>query len=390
MNTPPRIYLLSNGFQPEYEIGFANGMQALWPEVVLVASDNTLRNRALPGLQVQNWRGSQQEGRSAWAKACNLLAYWRRVASAMRQDRDAIFHFNGLLAFRHPLLNLLEALSIRLLCRHWWMSVHNIVPHDRDTPLRRLVNRMIYALPDRLVVHTPRMQAELTRDWGVHSERVVCVRHGVDRPIEADAAEVARAQTRLGIQTQGRPLLLCFGNIAPYKGADLMLQALPLAHCHDKIAVLILGRMRDQAFFQQLQALAADLPAKALVQVIDAYVADDDVPGVMGGASAMVLPYRHIDQSGVLFTARAAGLPVISTPVGSMAEELIEGVDQLAPGSTPAGLAGALDEWFQRRVQQSDINQSTRLRHIEGLLWKQTLLPYRDAVHHYLKLDAKP
>lgn len=391
MNTLPRIYLLSNGFQPEYEIAFANGLQALWPDVVLVASDNTLRSRAVPGLQVQNWRGSQHEGRSAWTKARNLLAYWRRVAGAMRQDRGAIFHFNGLFAFRHPLLNLVEALAIRLLCRHWWMSVHNIVPHDRDTPLRRRVNRLIYRLPDRLVVHTPRMQAELARDWGVRPERVVCVRHGIDRPIEADAAEVARVQARLGIEAQGRPLLLCFGNIAPYKGADLMLQALPLARCHDQVAVLILGRMRDQAFFQQLQALANGQPPAARVQVIDAYVADEDVPGVLGGASAMVLPYRHIDQSGVLFTARAAGLPVISTPVGSMAEELIEGLDQLAPDITPAGLASALDAWFQRQTaaQADDTPPPTRARLIEGLLWQHTLLPYRDAAHHYLRRDAQ-
>lgn len=382
-----RVYLLSNGFQAEYEIAFANGLYAVWKNVVLVASDNTLVDRAISGLSIVNWRGSQKEGRSASAKAANLMAYWGRVARAMWLERDAVFHFNGLFAFRHPVANLVEALAIRMLSRHWWYSVHNIVPHDRDTPLRRRVNRLIYRMPNHLVVHTPRMKDELACHWGIDPARIVCIRHGIDRPLEADAAMVEKVKRVYGLQPQGRPVLLCFGNIAPYKGADLMLEALPLARCRGQVAVVVLGRQRDRPFFDRLMAFVKAMPADVSVQVIDAYVADDDVAGVLGLASAMVLPYRHIDQSGVLFTARAARLPVIATPVGSMGDELIEGIDHLAADCTALALAQAMDEWFDKQADSKNHGASSACTRnaypIEDLMWRHTLSSYRDALLKY-------
>ena len=383
-----RIYLLSNGFQPEYEIAFANGLFALWPDLVLVSSDNTLTDRALPGLKTENWRGSQKEGRTRFDKVRNLLSYWRQVAGAMRRDRSAIFHFNGLFAFRHPLANLIEALAIRLLCVNWWLTVHNIVPHDRDTPLRRFVNRLIYRLPDHLMVHAPRMRDELSQGWGVDRRRIFCIRHGIDKAIVADAAQVSNVRQIYDIDSMGRPIVLCFGNIAPYKGADLMLDAITLARCRDKVAVLILGRSRDASFTARLHAMCSRLPAEVRAQVIDAYVADEHVAGALCGAAAMALPYRHIDQSGVLFTARAVGLPVISTPVGSMAEELDPQVDVLADACTPKALAAALDRWWAMHQGAPRVHQEGRpVPSIEELLWCRTLLPYREVANQYPSLE---
>ncbi len=43
------------------------------------------------------------------------------------------------------------------------------------------------------------------------------------------------------------------------------------------------------------------------------------------GADVMVLPYKDIFQSGVLFLAYSFGLPVVATDVGSFREEIVEG-----------------------------------------------------------------
>ena len=69
-----------------------------------------------------------------------------------------------------------------------------------------------------------------------------------------------------------------------------------------------------------------------------AYIPFSDVARYFAAADALVLPYRHVSQSGVLFLALAMGLPVVATRVGALAEVLRDGDSALLvePGSAPA------------------------------------------------------
>jgi len=55
------------------------------------------------------------------------------------------------------------------------------------------------------------------------------------------------------------------------------------------------------------------------------YVPDEEVELYFKSADVLVLPYRHIFQSGVMFLSYSFGLPVIATDVGSLREEIVEG-----------------------------------------------------------------
>jgi glycosyltransferase involved in cell wall biosynthesis len=55
-----------------------------------------------------------------------------------------------------------------------------------------------------------------------------------------------------------------------------------------------------------------------------------------------VLPYREIDQSGVLFTALAFGVPLLLSAVGGFPELAAEGAAALVPPGDAAALAGEL------------------------------------------------
>jgi D-inositol-3-phosphate glycosyltransferase len=57
----------------------------------------------------------------------------------------------------------------------------------------------------------------------------------------------------------------------------------------------------------------------------DGFIPDSEIEVYCKAADAMVLPYRHIYQSGVLFMAQSFGLPVLASDVGSFREEIIEG-----------------------------------------------------------------
>ena len=79
------------------------------------------------------------------------------------------------------------------------------------------------------------------------------------------------------------------------------------------------------------------------------------------GADVLVLPYKEIFQSGVLFLAYSFGLPVVATDVGSFREEIVEGsTGFLCQPGDPAELAKAIETYFA-----SDLFKNLKVRRQE-------------------------
>jgi len=78
------------------------------------------------------------------------------------------------------------------------------------------------------------------------------------------------------------------------------------------------------------------------------YIPDGDVEIYFKAADLLVLPYKYIFQSGVLFLAYHFGLPVIATDVGSLKEFVVEGKAGFIcrPGD-PEDLAEKIDTYFK-------------------------------------------
>jgi glycosyltransferase involved in cell wall biosynthesis len=67
------------------------------------------------------------------------------------------------------------------------------------------------------------------------------------------------------------------------------------------------------------------------------FVSGGELAGAFRAADLVVLPYREIDQSGVLFTALAFGKPILATRVGGFPE--VSAAELVPPGD-----AGAMAE----------------------------------------------
>ncbi|MCO5978882.1 glycosyltransferase family 4 protein [Ideonella sp. NS12-5] len=372
------MVLLSHGFQAEYEVAFANGLAQRGVPVTVVGADGTLVERLEPGVEFLNLRGSQHAGRRAWEKLLNVGRYWFAYLRLARQRPDAVFHFNGLFTLRKGLGVWVEAWLAHRFIPHWWLSVHNLLPHDADTPLHRWIFSWVYRWPHRLVVHTEAMKAALHAEFGVAPERILVIEHGIDQfhpPAPGDREALCR---QLGLPSDGALLLLMFGHLSPYKGADVLLQSVVRAGLPAGVRLLLVGRIGSADYRDCLQAACAAMGEAAnRVHLIDRFVPDADVPLLLRGSAAMVLPYRHIDQSGALFAARSAGLPVLATDVGSFAQYLEPGRDVLVPACTEDDLARGL----QALVRQLD--PEDRLHAVQTAqrwAWRATLAPYEQAL----------
>jgi glycosyltransferase involved in cell wall biosynthesis len=197
-----------------------------------------------------------------------------------------------------------------------------------------------YALFDRLIVHTEQGRARL-RARGVPAGRIARVPHGLLAAVPHDLPPDPM---------RGEITFLMFGEIKPYKGVDLLIEAfarLPPA-LRDQGRLRVVGRARMD--IAPLRALAEARGVAARFQVEPRFVPTAEIPALFGPGTIAAFPYREIEASGVLSYAIAQGRPVLASRIGGFAEDLGDGVHGLLvpPGDVDA-LAGAMARLLRER-----------------------------------------
>jgi len=94
-----------------------------------------------------------------------------------------------------------------------------------------------------------------------------------------------------------------------------------------------------------------------------------------------VLPYREIEQSGVLFTALAFGKPVLLSDVGGFAEVAAAGLARAVPVGDPAALRAALEQLLGDPGARAALSERARAASAGDYGWahiaERTLALYR-------------
>jgi glycosyltransferase involved in cell wall biosynthesis len=344
----PDVILLSHGFASEYEIAFANGLARNGVDVLLIGSDNTLTDRAVPGVKVVNLRGPQSPSRPTAAKVYNMLRYMVAYLTFLARKRGHPVHVTGMFStFKTP-VTLAEAWLTRLVVGPYVLTVHNLLPHDEHTAFNQLAYRWIYRAPRILMVHTDRMARELQRNFGVAPSRILVVEHGFDHPIAHDPVARTVWRQRNGI-AEDAGVVLFFGQIAPYKGLNLLLQAFARVGADRMRHLVIAGKCIDSRLQKELENAIRNHPHAARIHWLDEFVPHGEVPSLIHAADCLAMPYRYIDQSGVLLLALSSGLPIVATDVGSIREYVSPGIGEVVPVGDVDAFASALDRVVSRR-----------------------------------------
>ena len=165
--------------------------------------------------------------------------------------------------------------------------------------------------------------------------------------------EAARARLGLARDTVA---VLCFGLIRPYKGVDVLLEAVARLPVGVPIVLLLAGEpWGELAARLRARVARADLAGRVLARL--EWVPEAEVPTWFAAADAAVLPYRNATGSAVAAQALGWGLPLVGSAVGGIAEVVEEGVNGLlVPPEDPEALAGALariaDENLRARLAE--------------------------------------
>jgi glycosyltransferase involved in cell wall biosynthesis len=220
----------------------------------------------------------------------------------------------------------------KLLGKKIAFTAHNVDDRARDgkaTTARNGVSlNFLYRVVDHIFVHTPEMKAELLQRFGVSDAKVEVVPFGINDviPVARLSRSEARQRLRLGADEK---VLLFFGNIAPYKGVEDLLQAMATLVREDKRFRLILaGRVKDrtcEAYWAELERLIQSLGLGACIRQEIRYVPDEEAGLFFRAADVSVLPYRRVYQSGVVALSYAQGVPVVASDAGSLKSDVVEG-----------------------------------------------------------------
>lgn len=338
-----RVVLVSHGFQANYERGFCNGLAQAGAHATLISSDRTDRSGLDPRVRCVNLRGSQEESRPRRAKALNLFRYHFSLLLYSLLHRPDVLHVIGLI---HPpwLCGVIEGLWFRLTCRSYVLTVHDLLPHDRHTWSNKLLFGWSFKLAHRLVVHTDRMKEALIHRHRISAQRIVVMEHGIE-PLQGLAPAPSLVEQNATLH------LLVFGKIMHYKGLDLLLEA--LRDIDLPFVLTVAGASADAALTAQLHQQIAQHPARSSITWANQFIPEEDIGRLFQTADALVLPYRHIDQSGVLFQALRWGLPVIATRVGAFEHYVTQEVGEVCRPEDALDLRRAIQRFAARRQQLS-------------------------------------
>jgi glycosyltransferase involved in cell wall biosynthesis len=245
-----------------------------------------------------------------------MLAYRRAAAAA------DVVHFQWLTV---------QPVDVHLLPRGRpvVLTAHDVLPRE---PRRgqRAAQRRLYERVDAVVVHSEHGRRRLVETLGIAPSKVSVIAHGAFEHLTRVAGERPLPD---GLAAVARPVVLCFGLIRPYKGIDVLLDAWRAAAVDAELWIVGMPRM-------DVAPLRAAAPPS--VRWVPRFVPDDTVAAYFRRADLVVLPYREIDQSGVLFTALAFGVPLLLSAVGGFPELAAEGAAALVPPGDAAALAGEL------------------------------------------------
>lgn len=325
-----RIALLTGGGDKHYAFGLASALTTKNVFIDFIGSDHlaspTLDSN--PRINFLNLRGDQNLNASLIKKVGRIALYYSRLLWFGATARAPVFHilWNNKWEFfdRTGLL-----LYYKLFRRRLVFTAHNVNAAKRDC-VDNWINRSTlyvqYHLVDHIFVHTHKMKAELVSDFGVQNAKISVIPYGINNIVPVTPLSVPEARRRLGVKS-GDLAMLFFGQIAPYKGLEFLLDALSalLKQCH-RYRLIIAGKPKwNDAYWKKMHSVITRTGMGAQIIPRIEYIRDEEIEVFFKAADVLILPYTHIFQSGVQFLAYTFGLPVIATDVGSLKETIVEG-----------------------------------------------------------------
>src|SRR5690242_6056283 len=264
------------------------------------------------------------------------------------------------------ILALLDRVSAPLI-----VTLHTVL--EQPNPDERRVLEALLKRAARVVVMAEKGREILARVYQADPRKVVMIPHGVpDRAL----AEPDAIKPRFG--WQGHKVVLTFGLLAPGKGIETLIEALPaiVAAEPSTLYVLVgathpnLVAHEGEAYRDRLKALAAELGVAGNIAFVDRFVEQEELLDYLQAADVYVTPYTNPAQitSGTLSYAVGVGQAVVSTPYVHATEILADDHGRLVPFGDSRAMARAIGALFADAAARRALSERAYARG-QTMIW---------------------
>ena len=321
-------------------------------------------------------------------------ASYRKAAELLNQARLEVLsvqHEYGIYggeAGSH-LLGLMRAVRMPIVT-----TLHTILAEPNAC--QRATMDEIIRLSERLVVMSAHGAALLRQVHGVPRDRIDLIPHGI--PALAHPSPT-KAQLGLG----GKQVILTFGLLAPDKGIEYVIDAMPgIQERFPETVYVVLGAshpnikaQHGETYREMLEERARKLGVGSSIRFHNRFVALDELMAFLTAADIYITPYLKMEQitSGTLAYALGSGKAVISTPYLYAQELLADGRGILVPCRDSAAITREVIDLLAHEPRR------TAMRHRafefgRTMAWPVVASRYMEvfcrARQHYLSRTALP
>ncbi|MDE7431391.1 MAG: glycosyltransferase family 4 protein [Lachnospiraceae bacterium] len=251
-------------------------------------------------------------------KISSYIMTFLKIRRLIKKEKPKIVHLEWL---KIPLLDNLFIKWLKNRNIKVVYTVHNILPHNNGKKYKKQYCKC-YKLVDKLIVHSSITKTELLESFPLNPSKIEVIPHGIiDIEIEKGENLTERiAFFKNKLDLNGKIVFSSLGEQNEYKGTDLIVdvwskckQLAQNPNCH-----LIIAGKNSNIDFSAIKHLHN-------VTIIDSRISNCDFLSFIKLSDVILLPYRKISQSGVLFTAINNNIPVIVSNAGGLKEPLTYG-----------------------------------------------------------------
>lgn len=274
-------------------------------------------------------------------------------------------------------------------------TLHTVL-RDPDANQRRVMEKLAQK-SDRFVVMSQRGASFLRETYGIPEDKVDLIPHGIP---DVPFVDPSFHKDRFGVE--GKLVLLTFGLLAPNKGLQYVIEALPAIRArYPQIVYIVLGvthphvkRHEGEFYRLQLERLARTLGVESNILFYDRFVSLEELIEFIGAADIYITPYLNAAQitSGTLAYTVGAGKAVISTPYWYAEELLADGRGMLVPFADAPAIAERVLEMLDNESERHAIRKRAYL-YGRDMIWPNVAARYMASfarAHHDRMHDPRP
>ncbi|MBC7985943.1 MAG: glycosyltransferase family 4 protein, partial [Sphingomonadaceae bacterium] len=337
-----------------------NALRQSYPEIDarVYAMEDSLGGIAYPPEVARTIR---EQDFGAYLEAARDIDDWGADAVWV-QHEYGIF---GGLAGEH-LLALLDRVAAPVI-----VTLHTVL-EEPDADQRRVLERLLDRA-GRVMVMAEKGAEILRRVYDADERKILVIPHGVPDRLLADPESI---KPRFGFS--GRKVILTFGLLAPNKGIETMIMAMPeIVAGHPESLYVVLGSTHPhlvahegESHRERLVALAETLGVADNVAFLDEFADHERLLDYLQAADVYVTPYLNPAQitSGTLSYAVGMGKAIVSTPYVHATEALDEGHGVLVPFGDSGALASEITRLLNDDVARRALSERAYARG-RTMLW---------------------